>query len=128
MLLDNSNLFSINKFFFNSLDLSKPIIHNLSFVDLKATLETLISGKYESYQICFRKEYNSNKNQCRNLKELVGEIQFEYEKELFFGEKYYFYIKTTGCKSNCISESDEKIIQLCLSNKKFIFFIFKKSL
>ena len=106
-----------------SSDLSKPIIDHLTFVDLKATLKASISGKYESNQICFRKEYNSNKNKCRNLKELVGEIQFEYEKDLLFGEKYFFSIKTTGCKSDCSAESNLTEYQLCLLNN----FYFKSS-
>ena len=101
----------------SSLDSSKPIIHNLTFVDLNASLSASISGKYESNQICFRKNSNdSNETKCRDLKELVGEIQFEYEKELLFGEKYYFYIKTTGCKSYCSDESNLTEIQLCLFN------------
>ena len=85
-------------------------------MDLKASLSASISGKYESNQICFRKENNSNKDICRDLKALVGEIQFEYETELLFGEKYYFFIRSTGCDGSCSAESNLTEYTLCLFN------------
>ena len=52
-----------------------------------------------------------------NFTKFVGEFQYEYEKDLLFGEKYLFYAETKGCKRTCSAESNLKEIQLCMSIK-----------
>ncbi len=86
---------------------------------MNATIQAKISGKYDLNKLCFTMVFGKSETKCVNISTLIGVIPLH--DELSYGEKYEFYILTTGCKNSCSAKSNTTNFEICRAKLKKIF-------